>query len=310
MTQALDVYVYGMTVLSTIHRLEGPFPQADTYQEITQTYVMPGGEAGNAAIVLGYWGLQTQLDGCFFSETTAEPLRAYFDRYGVDCSLIPILPGFEGWRDIVFCDGQHRTVFGWFRENLFGARTLWTEPNEAAIAAARCVALDPFFRGASARVAELCVKHQTDYVTIDCHLDDPIAQNARAIVCSQEFLDREYPGVEDADLLERYHHACKGLVIFTFGGHEMWYQTPDMPRPATLPTYPVTVQDTLAAGDTFRAGVVYGVVNGLSAEATVRFAAAAAAVCCTRFPSILEPPGLDEIEKLFNGTDTKNGNLG
>ncbi len=300
MTQPLDVYVYGMTVLSTIHRLEGPFPPVDTYQEITATYVMPGGEAGNAAIVLSYWGLKTQLDGCFFGEATAEPLQAYFARYGVDCSLMSVLPGFEGWRDIVFCDGRHRTVFGWFRKNLFGDRTLWTEPCEASIAAASCVALDPFFRGASARVAELCLKYHTDYVTIDCHLDDVIAQNARAIICSKEFLEREYPGVDYGYLLEQYRRACRGLVIFTFGSQEMLYIAPDMAHPATLPTYPVTVQDTLAAGDTFRAGVVYGVVKGMPAEATVRFAAAAAAVTCTRFPSILEPPSLDEIAALMN----------
>ena len=48
----IDVYIYGMTVLSTIHLLKGPYPAADTYQEIEKTYVMPGGEGANAAVVL------------------------------------------------------------------------------------------------------------------------------------------------------------------------------------------------------------------------------------------------------------------
>jgi sugar/nucleoside kinase (ribokinase family) len=299
MNQSLDVYVYGMTVLSTIHRLKGPFPQADTYQEITQTTVMPGGEGGNAAILLSHWGLKTQLDGCMFSETTAGPLLAYFDRYGVDCSLLPTVPDFTGWRDIVFCDGESRTVFGWFQQHFSGERRWWTEPCAASIAAARCVALDPFFGATSQRVAKLCVQHNTDYVTLDARWDDPLAQNARAIACSKEFLESAYPGADYATLLEQYRRACKGLVIFTFGSKEMLFATPDMERPAILPTYPVTVQDTLAAGDTFRAGIVYGVVKGMSAEATVRFAAAAAAVACTRFPSILEPPSLDEIAALI-----------
>ena len=43
----LDVYVYGMTVLSTIHQLKDDYPEADTYQEIEQTFLMPGGEAAN-----------------------------------------------------------------------------------------------------------------------------------------------------------------------------------------------------------------------------------------------------------------------
>lgn len=299
MTQSFDVYVYGMTVLSTIHRLEGTFPQADTYQEITQTTVMPGGEGGNAAILLSHWGLRTQLDGCMFGDATTGPLLAYFDRYGVDCSLLPTLPDFAGWRDIVFCDGESRTVFGWFRRHFSGERRLWTEPCEASIAAARCVALDPFFGATSQRVADLCVQHGTDYVTLDARWDDALAQNARAIACSKEFLESAYPGADYGDLLERYRRTCRGLVIFTFGGKEMLYAAPEMERPATLPTYPVTVLDTLAAGDTFRAGVVYGVVNSMSAEATARFAAAAAAVACTRFPSILVPPSLDEIAALM-----------
>ena len=299
MTKSLDVYIYGMTVLSTIHRLKGPFPQADTYQEITQTTVMPGGEGGNAAILLSHWGLKTQLDGCMFSETTAGPLRAYFDRYGVDYSLLPTVPDFTGWRDIVFCDGESRTVFGWFQHHFSGERHWWTEPCEASIAAARCVALDPFFGATSQHVAELCVQHGTDYVTLDARWDDTLAQNARAIACSKEFLENAYPGADYGDLLEQYRRTCSGLVIFTFGSKEMLYASPEMKHRASLPTYPVTVQDTLAAGDTFRAGVVYGVVNDMPAEATVRFAAAAAAVACTRFPSILEPPSLDEIAALM-----------
>ena len=38
----MDVYVYGMTVLSTIHQLRDRYPAADTYQEIQKTVVMPG----------------------------------------------------------------------------------------------------------------------------------------------------------------------------------------------------------------------------------------------------------------------------
>lgn len=34
----LDVYLYGMTVLSTIHLMAGPYPKADSYQEIKETY--------------------------------------------------------------------------------------------------------------------------------------------------------------------------------------------------------------------------------------------------------------------------------
>jgi sugar/nucleoside kinase (ribokinase family) len=118
------VYVYGMTVLSTIHQLKGKFPASDGYQEILRTYVMPGGEAANCAIVLRSLGVRVQLDGCHLGEKTEAAITQHLTARDIDCSRMTRLDGFEGWRDIVFCDGESRTVFGWFVENLFGGRRL------------------------------------------------------------------------------------------------------------------------------------------------------------------------------------------
>ena len=42
-----DVYLYGMTLVTTMNLLEGEYPEADTYSEIKESYVLPGGETGN-----------------------------------------------------------------------------------------------------------------------------------------------------------------------------------------------------------------------------------------------------------------------
>jgi sugar/nucleoside kinase (ribokinase family) len=293
------VYLYGMTVLSTIHQLKAKFPSADGYQEITRTFVIPGGEAANGAIVLSNLGVPVTLDGCFLGDSTAEPLRTYLQNRGVDCSLLHHQPGFPGWRDIVFCDGNTRTVFGWFVDYLFGGEKLWNAPSESAIQSAKCVALDPFFGSESEEVARLCQKHHRDYVTIDSRFDTIIAKGARAIVCSQEFLDREYPGVEYPALLKQYQSNCAGLVIFTFGSRPVLFASAKTPIQSFKP-YAITVVDTLAAGDTFRAGVVYGILKGWIDKEVVRFASATAAVSCLRFPSVYEPPSLAEITELMN----------
>ncbi len=295
-----DVYIYGMTVLSTIHLLKGKFPAPDAYQEIRETFVMPGGEAANCAIVLSNLGVRVSLDGCYLGDQTEKPLLEYLNDRNIDCSRMSCEAGFPGWRDIVFCDGEHRTVFGWFVANLFGERRLWTIPSETAIQESQCVALDPFFGEQSALVAELCRKHHRDYVTIDCHWDNAIAQHARAIICSREFLDREYPGSDYGQLLDKYRELCAGLIIFTFGGENTLFSSPTMGHPLTLKPFPINVVHTLAAGDTFRAGVVYGVLKGMQDDETVRFAAACAAVACTRFPSVYQPPEMDEIIQLID----------
>ena len=296
-----NVYIYGMTVLSTIHQVQGRFPVAEGYGEILQTHVIPGGEAANAAIVLQNWGLNTQLDGCQMGADTAGPLTTYLTARGVDCSRLTTNENFPGWRDIVFCDGPSRTVFSWFG-NYFAQSAsdekLWTEPDEESIRVARCVALDPFFPGASVRVAELCRKHGIDYVTIDCKWDTDLAQEARVLICSKEFIQNNYAGADPAWLFEQYRQMCGGLLIFTFGSDGLWYGTPKVRR-KTVGAYAVPVADTLAAGDSFRAGVVYGLLNSLPDEELVRFAAATAAVVCTRFPSVAEPPTLSEIRALM-----------
>jgi sugar/nucleoside kinase (ribokinase family) len=208
-------------------------------------------------------------------------------------------PGFPGWRDIVFCDGDTRTVFGWFVDYLFGGHKFWNKPSEQAIKSAKCVALDPFFGDESEEVARLCQKHHTDYVTIDSRFDTIITKGARAIVCSREFLDREYSGVEYETLLRQYQSNCAGLIIFTFGSSSVLFTSATTPAQSFQP-YAITVVDTLAAGDTFRAGVVYGILKGWSDLEVVRFASATAAVSCLRFPSVYEPPTLAEISELMN----------
>ena len=294
-----DVYLYGMTLLSTIHQLKAKFPSAEGYQEITNTFVIPGGEAANGAIVLSNLGVSVTLDGPFLGDLTAEPLRTYLQKRNVDCSLLHHHPGFPGWRDIVFCDGDTRTFFGWFIDYLFGGHKFWNKPNEQAIKSAKCIALDPFFGSESQVVAELCIKHHKDYVTIDSRFDTVIAKSARAIVCSREFLDREYPGVEYETLLKQYQSNCSGLIIFTFGSNSVLFASVKTPIQSFQP-YKTKVVDTLAAGDTFRAGVVYGILKGWSDLEVVRFASATAAVSCTRFPSVYEPPTLAEITDLMN----------
>lgn len=294
-----DVYIYGMTVLSTIHLLKGKFPASDAYQEIQETFVMPGGEAANCAIVLSNLGVRVSLDGCYLGEQTEKPLLQYLGDWNIDCSKMTREAGFDGWRDIVFCDGEHRTVFGWFVANLFGGRRLWTIPSEASIQEAKCVALDPFFGEQSARVAELCQKHHRDYVTIDCHWDSPFARHARAIICSREFLEREYPQSDYGQLLGKYRETCRGLVIFTFGSKDILYSSPSLGHWLTFTPFNVRVVDTLAAGDTLRAGVVYGILKGMPDDETVRFASACSAVVCTRFPSVRQPPDMNEIVELI-----------
>jgi sugar/nucleoside kinase (ribokinase family) len=71
-----NVYVYGTTVLSTIHRLTACL-ERDGYVEIGESHECPGGEAMNAAMLLSGLGLKVSLGGTHFGRETQAALRRY-----------------------------------------------------------------------------------------------------------------------------------------------------------------------------------------------------------------------------------------
>lgn len=292
----MDVYLYGMTVFSTVHLLEGAYPEADSYGEIRKTYRIPGGETGNSAIILSRCGLKVKIDGPFLGTETRDGISSFCQRFGIDCSGMVYEPSYEGLKDMVLVDRETRTVFGSFG-SYFREGKRWSDFDSEAVLASRIVSIDPFFAEISQRLAAYCHLKGKPYVTIDCEPGSELHRHAAAVVISNEFIRNRFADVEIDALYERYVEAGEGLVIFTFGSKDMLYgrKGSGMKR---LQPFKVDVAGTLGAGDTFRGGVVYGVLNGYSDTDIVKFAAATAASVCRRFPMALNPPTLEEIKEL------------
>ena len=64
--------------------------------------------------------------------------------------------------------------------------------------------------------------------------------------------------------------------------------------------FSIAVKSTLGAGDTFKAGCIYGLLHGMTDDELVRFASAYSAIAISRFPLPLNPPTLDEIQALLH----------
>ena len=60
----------------------------------------------------------------------------------------------------------------------------------------------------------------------------------------------------------------------------------------------VKVVDATGAGDVFRAGFIYGLLQKWAVPEILRFANATAAVSCTRLGAIPSVPTLDEVRAL------------
>ena len=116
---------------------------------------------------------------------------------------------------------------------------------------------------------------------------------------AESFIRENYPEHDHEDLFRRYQASAAGLVIFTFGDRQAWYarrgQTARFLEPFTIE--PV---DTTGGGDSFRAGIVYALLAGWDDARAMRFAAAVAALNCTRFPGVLNSPSLNEVEAFID----------
>lgn len=117
---------------------------------------------------------------------------------------------------------------------------------------------------------------------------------------SNEFIEGNYPGMDVEELFKIYTGSTEGFVIFTFGSREIVYGRNNGSINKLAP-YRIKVESTLGAGDSFKAGAVYGLFKEMSDDGIVQFAVATAAAACSSFPLALNPPGLEKINALIEG---------
>ncbi len=294
----MDIFCYGMISPSTVYVLDDRFsyPAPNQYAEYKQILPSVGGEAVNSAIVLSKLGVTTKLDANWLNPKGAEGVLGLLKPFGIDVTRLTIKEGC-GTDEVVITDKTSRTVFGNYAAFHDGPKQ-WNDPQEIDIQNAKVVALDPYFREESRLAAELCVRNNTPYVSLDAKYDDSIALNASVIVMSHELRDQFYPNVGAFELFGMYHQSCKGLVIFTFGSDELWYARPGTAMKKYTP-YKIKPVDTTGAGDAFRGAIAYGVLKGWDDERMIDFASAVAACVCMIMPHTLNAPGLAEVEKFI-----------
>ncbi len=285
--------------MSTVYVLdkEFVFPRPNEYAEIAQSIFSIGGEAANSAIMLSKLGIKTKLDGNWLSEKNGKKIQKLLKSFDIDITRLTVKENY-GTEEIVITDKNSRTVFGNYASFHRGEKQ-WNTPQETDIKEATFVSLDPYFRGESLLASELCVKNQKPYITLDCKYDDFIAQNAEAVIISHELRAQAYGGENMIDIFKNYQKNCKGLIIFTFGNEKLWYARRGQDINKFKP-YKIKAVDTTGAGDSFRSGIIYGLLKSWDDRSIVDFASAVSACVCLTFPHTLNAPGLDGIIKFMD----------
>lgn len=290
-----------MILASNSFRLK-EFPTPDDYSEIEEYFRFPGGETGTCATVLASLGADVTIDGNHMGRSVMPLLKDFYRDRTVNIDSLYYDEEYEGLEDYILITGDVRTPFGTFGHffssaNNGGAKR-WNKPKESDIIACDTAAIDPFFGEESELAAEYCVRHGKPYVTIDCKYDSFIHKNSAVTVISGEFIKSSYPEKSREELFPFYAENGGGLIVITNGGKEFFYGRKGGGMKKFTP-FKVDVKSTLGAGDTFKAGCTYALSMGMSDDELVSFASGCAAAAISKYPMQLDPPTLEDIEKII-----------
>lgn len=289
-----NIYCYGMVNPSMVYLLKKgtDYPEANGYGEVEKIIPSVGGEAVNTAIMLSKLGIKSTLDGTWLVSEKADQVRELLSSFDIDISRLKNTD-LNGPSEILIADGTNRTCFGNFDTYQNDGRK-WNVPKEKDVKNASIVALDPYFKEETLSIANFCHNFNIPYVTLDCNYDSFVAIEAEVIVISQEHRDWNYSKTDPEELFTLYQKNCKGLIIFTFGSEDVWYGRKGENRKNKKP-FTIDPIDTTAAGDTFRAGIIYGLLNNMSDEDIVTFANAVSACVCLSVPHSINATDLKGV---------------
>lgn len=287
-----DVYSFGVISASTLYLLKDQFPARSGYAEIVRRYKSIGGEAANSSIVLARLGLKVKLDGNWINpDEDADFLQEVFSANLVDTSRIS-LRRCSGPKEMLVVDSDSRTIFGTYAQ--LAEEESWNLPERTDIQNAQVVCLDPFLGNASLQAANYAQEFDKPVVTVDCRFDDPVFLASAVAIISEEFIGHAYPQQSIAAVTREYQERSGAAVIFTFGDKEIIYGSRDEAYRGFTP-HKINPVDTTGAGDSFRAGIVYGLLKKWPARESIAFASALAALVCQSLPGVLNSPGYDEV---------------
>jgi sulfofructose kinase len=255
-----------------------------------------GGQTATTLAACAALGMRSRYLGCFGSDDYGRMIRTELQRRGVDVrhALDTDAPNADAVI-VVDADG-HRTVL-WDRNE-----SLRLEPDllHPGILAARIVHVDDVDQSAALRACRMAREADTP-VTSDI---DQVNDGTEELISSVTYpiLAHDVPTKLTAEsdperALRKLRRLNRHLLCMTLGDRGAVALEGDCFHVA--PAVKVKVVDDTGAGDVFRAGFIYGLLQGWDVPQLLRFANAAAAVSCTRLGAIPSVPSLEEVQDLL-----------
>ncbi len=294
-----DVVGVGANSVDLVH-LVPSFPRPEGWHSkmrVSRRIVSCGGQTATAMAACARFGLRALYVGAVGDDENGRRVRAELPREGLGQARLVSKPG-RNQSALIILDQQtgERAVL-WDRDDtvslaasdlpfdaIAASRLLHVDDvsQEAAIAAARC-----------ARVAGIPVTSDLDRMTE--RTEELVLAVSHAIFA--DGLPEQLTGERDHErALRRLRRKHDALLVVTLGRDGAVALDGD--RFLRSPGIAVTALDTTGSGDVFRAGFIFGLLQGWPTERTLRLANAAAALACTQLGAMPSIPSLDDALEL------------
>jgi sulfofructose kinase len=242
--------------------------------------VLPGGQVATALLAGARLGLRGAFVGTTGTDPAAGVVLGPLEAAGIDLGGVRRVPGASTRLAVILVDraSGERTVL-WYRDPRL--RLGLEDVPAARIARARCVLLD----GDDPEVATHAARAAREAgVPVVVDVDAP-APAIEALLASADFPVVSRPFAEafggDGTVRAGLARLCAlgaRMAVATLGDLGCLARLGD--RELASPAFPIAPRDTTGAGDVFHAAFVWGLLEGLGAEALLRAANAAAAISC------------------------------
>ncbi len=296
-----DVVGFGTNAVDYL--IEVPhYPEFDSKVELVGYVQAAGGEVATAMAGLTRLGLKTAYIGQFGSDPEGDfGLQSLRDE-GVDVSFARQIEGAKSQIAFIIIDvtNGERTVI-WKRDKKLHYSE--NDIDETAVESTRVFHFTPHDTDASIRLAASAKKHGAIVsIDIDNVFDgiERLLPLVDILIASAEFPEK-FTGTADrrkslTELNAKFGSSVVGVTIGQNGSlilcQDKFIETPGMPVPGGC-------KDTTGAGDSFRAGFLFGLLKGKSVEETARIANAVASLKCRAVGARTALPTYDELERAL-----------
>jgi sulfofructose kinase len=277
-TVHVDMVGVGLNATDTVIPLT-TYPARGSKVEYSQRSVLPGGQVASTVVACQTWGLRTRYVGKLGDDEGARLHQEAFARVGAEARIVTV-HGTASLHNVILVDGGgERTVVCQRNERMV------LRPEELRrewITTARVLHVDGHDTAAATQAAvwarQAGIPVVADLDDTYPGIDDLIA-NIDFLIVNKDFSCRLTDDTNLERALRRMHsrYGCR-LSAATLGedGVLAW----DGKQLLHSAAYCVPVVDTTGAGDIFRAGFIYGLLNEWPLERQLDFSCAAAAMNC------------------------------